>query len=177
MGSMIREPLPLTEAELKGPITKATYFRRALHFHRTVLGGRDSPVIRLGSDEFDTWHEYFERHLGWVPVVFQMMVDRKDAAPLGFGVPTQWPQSFDPTFVEDPHWVPPQATRRQPTSRKYHDTLEELRARHGSTWGIQQMDRRRPAHRDYKPLTDDDLRRIYGKRHDEPDKSDEPIPF
>ena len=53
-------------------------------------------------------------------------------------------------------------------ARVRRPTMDEMKARYGNNWGITQPKQR--AAKPYVPLSDDDLRRIYGKRHDEPEK-------
>lgn len=154
---------PLTDAELKAPITKANFYRRAEHFIRTTFPGAPLPTISPGSQEWDEWREYFERHLGWVPVAMRKIIDRAPDAPLVMTVPTQFPQQFDMTFRADPQWKPPPIVQISP--RSLHERLEELHRRYGPQWGIKDMGalRRRPQ-QPWQSPSDDELRARYAPR-------------
>lgn len=159
---MARQPkdLPLTNAEIEAPITAKNFYRRGLHFIRITKPGMDLTTIRPGSEHWNLWREYFERHLQWVPQVMRRLIDRAANAPLWMTVPCDYPEQFDATFRHDPKWrpsVPPYTM----SEREFHDTMQGLISRYGKTWGIKDMAaaiRRRPA---YVSLTDDDLRKAY----------------
>lgn len=155
---------PLTEAELKAPITQANFFRRAEYFIRTTLAGQPLPTIAPGSQEWNEWREYFQRHLGWTPVIMRKIIDRAPDAPLAMTVPTQFPQHFDLTFRATA-WQPAVAQHILP--KHLHERLEELHQRFGPSWGIKDMGGRKQAPRPWRSPTDDELRALYGPRHDE----------
>jgi hypothetical protein len=99
---------PLTEMELTEPITSKNFFRRALHFIETTRGKSPKlPVIRPGTEAWDVWREYFERHLHWTPFVMRKLIDDVPDKPVeGMTVPTDFPQTFDASFREMDGWKP-----------------------------------------------------------------------
>lgn len=126
----------LTKVELEGPITSKTFFRRAQLFIEKNLKGQSLPVIRSGTDGWNAWREYFERHLHWTPVVMRKLIDNTPDKPLdGMTVPTLYPQHFDGSFRELDGWEPPLPKRM--TKRLSHETLAELRRRYGPAWGVE----------------------------------------
>jgi hypothetical protein len=169
----IAKTAPLTEAELKAKITPETFFRRAEHFIRANLAGKELPTIRPGSEEWELWRQYFERHLGWVPLVMRKMLDRTPDASLAMTVPTQWPQVFDRDFIELAGWKP--VPIRAVPPRHLHERLEELHQRFGPSWGIKQMPRAAGRSRAQVP-TDDELRELYRRREPAPEVL-EGVPF
>jgi hypothetical protein len=59
---------------------------------------------------WDEWRDYFEHHLDWVPFVMQQIIDDAPDKPAFMTVPTDFPQTFDPTYrprEEDPFWPTP----------------------------------------------------------------------
>jgi hypothetical protein len=66
--------------------------------------------------------------------------------------------------VENKAWRAPAPKQ---LSKLSHQTIEELRVRFGPNWGIKTIAHEKKKAREYKPLTDDDLRKLYGPRHDE----------
>jgi hypothetical protein len=50
-------------------------------------------VIRLGTDEFNAWADYFDRIVGRRPATMKMALN--SPAHVGITMPTQWPQWFD----------------------------------------------------------------------------------
>lgn len=101
----------LTAAEATGPITKATFWRRAVLFLR-VNSIESPPVVKVGTPEFAAWHQYFVRRLGGVPWVFKAAIEgqREEVT-----LPTVQPAWFDLGYVEDPAWVAPKARNRYPS--------------------------------------------------------------
>jgi len=104
-------------------------------------------------------------------------------------LPAEWPEWVDTDYIA-PAVIPP---RPQPqAARHLHETLAELHARHGPTWGIRQMTDARPRTALPKPPTDEELRARYpaslggGTAHAKKDReavpqppgpSDEPLAF
>lgn len=151
----------MTETELKETITKANFYRRAEHFI-AGLRGQQLPTISPGTEAWDVWREYFERHLRWIPVVMRKMIDRAPDAPLAMTVPTEFPQHFDGSFGESASWKPPQIEQISP--RSLHERLEELHRRYGPQWGIKDMGALKRKPRPWQPSTDEELRALYAKR-------------
>lgn len=162
--------LPLTDDELAAPITKANFARRADRYIRVGYRKGQAPTIAYKplnpSEEWQQWRQYFERHLQWLPLVMQRMLDRSPSAPAAMTVPAQFPWQFDPSFHPLKAWAPPPT----PTTpeRSLRDRLDELQRRYGPNWGIKDMPKARHRLRTWTPPanldapTDDDLRRLYG---------------
>lgn len=108
------------------------------------------------------WREYFERHLGWVPVVMRKMLERAPDAPLAMTVPTEFPQHFDGSFVERADWKPVAVAPISP--RSLHERLEELHRRYGPAWGINDMGALKRKPQPWRSPTDDELRARYRKQ-------------
>jgi hypothetical protein len=126
-----------------------------------AMGVKSFPVIRPGSAQFDAWRQYFELHLRWTPVVMRKLIDNAPDKPKdGMTVPTEYPDFFDRSFVEDKAWRPsvPKQLRRLS-----HETIEELHARFGPNWGLKIVAQQQQKKREYKPFTDDELRNLYRK--------------
>lgn len=143
----------MTAAQRSLPITPDNYHERAHDFAVTIGENRCTQVIAPGSDEWLVWHQYFDRHLGWMPAAMRMMIDGSPEAPREFTVPSQFPQAFDTSFAEDPAWKP--IPQRKPLARQHHDSSDELRERFGADWGIKRAPMREA--RPYHPPTDEEL--------------------
>jgi hypothetical protein len=156
----------LTDAELKQPITSKNFFRRAEHFIQVYCAGQRLPVISPGSPTWLSWREYFDRHLGWMPLMMQKIIDDAPDKPAGFTVPAMDPQTFDGSFREREGWKPPAPQLVMP--RQHRETLEEIKRRFGPNYGIKDLAKAIEKKRPYQSLTDDELRRLY-PRHDETD--------
>lgn len=169
---------PLTDAELRAPVSKANFFRRGEHFIALTRNIGDVPTITFNplnpSKEWQEWREYFERHLQWVPQVMRNMIDQAPGASLAMTVPSQWPSQFDTAFLSNKNWkpVPP----RLVTPREHRETISELQQRFGIDWGIKRMPGPLRPKKAWTPPTNDELRAKYGRRHDDPPE-DKPIEF
>lgn len=88
-----------------GPITIRNYRYRAEAHCKSKTAERSGahPTILLGTDEFRLWRQYFERHLGGLPLVMQRMLENPDDK-RSMTVPEPLPQWFDPSFEPDPRW-------------------------------------------------------------------------
>lgn len=158
---------------MKAPIrTAMTFFRRAKAFIEKNNIGANLPTIKYDPDnpspEWLEWCEYFELHVGEVPVVMREMMEQVPSwnKEKEMTVPTQFPVLFDSSFRKSKEWKPP--ARNQVIPRQMREKLEELKARYGPNWGIKDMGpRRKPPTKSWEPPTDDELRARYGKRHDE----------
>lgn len=163
--------LPLTDAELRAPITKSNFFRRGLHYIKIAYPtGTEVPTIAYDplnpSQAWREWREYFERFLHWVPLAMRKMLDRSPDAPLAMTVPTQRPEQFDQRFWPDQNWRP--ASPRLVTPKEHRQTLAQLQQMHGPGWGITGAGARsKPPTKAWVPPSDDELRAKYGPRHDE----------
>jgi hypothetical protein len=101
--------------------------------------GVEWPTIRPGSESWSEWREYFTRHLGWMPSQMACVIadHERSAAPTKvMTVPAVWPVHLDPTFQPDPHWTEPPLKHRNGNGKSTHETLDQLKARLGPTWGI-----------------------------------------
>jgi hypothetical protein len=159
---------------MKAPIrTAMLFFRRSKVFVQRTNPSGKLPTIKFDrlnpSQEWQEWREYFARHVGQVPVVMQKMIDNAPDRSEEMTVPAKFPQHFDETFKPDPQWKP--APPRLVTAKEHRATLKQMQTRYGPNYGITQTPRGRPPVKPWKPPTDDDLRRQYGRRHDEPDPS------
>jgi hypothetical protein len=120
------------------------------------------PVIRPGTEAWDSWREYFERHLGWMPIVMRKIIDDTPDKPTeGVTVPTDFPQSFDASFREHDGWKPPMP--KQLSLRLSHETIQELRERYGPNWGLKLMQHQSVARQVAKPYSNEELRALYRK--------------
>lgn len=90
-----------------GPITLRNYsYRAEVHCKtKTVERQGAHPTIQLGTDEFKLWRQYFEVHLGGLPMAMQRMLQNPDDQ-RHMSVPEPLPQWFDTSFVPNPHWQP-----------------------------------------------------------------------
>lgn len=131
-----QRPLPkVSEEDAKLPVTKDNYFARAAHF--SAEKKIPPAVIIVGTEQWRAWHQYFEQHLGWVPMAMRRILVQAVDAPRSFTVPWEWPEGFDASFRTDPSWKP--AAEWKPAPKHAHATGDELRARHGPTWGLKNM--------------------------------------
>jgi hypothetical protein len=147
--------ITLTPEELSSPVTRQSFWRKALYFVQETLGNPGIlPTIRPGTDEWDAWRQYFERHLGFTPTAMQLVIDGQAEA---MTVPVGFPQMFDSTFAESASWGPRPVPK--PLPRHMRDSLEQLLRRHGANWGIRQA--AIPKSKKHQPLSDDDLRAMY----------------
>lgn len=101
----------LTPEELAGPVTKETYWLRALHFVRSNNIERP-PFITLKHPAFRSWQQYFQRHLGWTPWILKALLTEQRSE---MTVPCEIPSWFDPSFIEDANWRPIKPYKPQPT--------------------------------------------------------------
>jgi hypothetical protein len=164
----------LTEAEKEAPIKNLKlFYKRVKAFMETNnLRGSAWPTISFDwgtppSEQWLEWLEYFERHVEQVPVTMREMLDGQRPKNYEFTVPTEFPVLFDSTFRPNPDWKAPKPPTM--TSREMHEKLAQLKARYGPNWGIKDMNKLGPRSKPFKAPTDDELRAIYGKRHDEPE--------
>lgn len=104
---MVKQEPELTQAEATGPITKATFWRRASLYVRT--NQIDPVVVTAGTPECEAWHQYFVRRLGWVPWAMRAVIDGDREA---LTLPTAQPTWFDLSFSEDPEWREPPVRKR-----------------------------------------------------------------
>jgi hypothetical protein len=126
------------------------------------LGIEKFPVIKPGTEAFNIWRQYFEQHLRWTPIVMRKLIDGTPDKPKdGMTVPTEFPQFFDGSFVENKAWQPPPPKQ---LSKLTHQTMEELQARYGPSWGIKVIQQEGYKRKTYKPFTDDELKSLYRKR-------------
>lgn len=90
-----------------GPITLRNYSFRAEAHCKTKTAERQGahPTIQLGADEFRLWRQYFEEHLGGLPMAMHRMLQNPDDQ-RQMSVPEPLPQWFDPSFTPDPRWQP-----------------------------------------------------------------------
>ena len=114
----------LTAEELAQPISAANFWRRVEHFVKHVMGSPDElPVIRPGTEDWNAWQEYFERHLRWLPAIMRQVLAEQAEA---MTVPTPRPDQFDLAFVAEPGYrvrVVWWKTRRTDTVSYTHLTL------------------------------------------------------
>jgi hypothetical protein len=89
-----------------GPIDQANYgYRAELHcLEKSAQRKGAHPTIKIDTDDFPVWRQYFEAHLGFVPVVMQAMLLNPTDKTREMTVPEQLPQWFDPSFQADPRW-------------------------------------------------------------------------
>jgi len=90
-----------------GQITLRNYSYRAEAHCKAKTAERQGahPTIKLGTDEFRLWRQYFEEHLGGLPMAMQRMLENPDDQ-RQMTVPEPLPQWFDPSFAPDPRWQP-----------------------------------------------------------------------
>lgn len=89
-----------------GPITLRNYgYRVELHCQAKAAERNGThPTIKIGTDEFRLWRQYFECHLGGLPVVMERMLQNPNDDRREMTVPEIPPQWFDPSFIPDPGW-------------------------------------------------------------------------
>lgn len=148
------------------------FFRRAKHFSKINNPGGTWPTIAPPSIEWIEWREYFERHVGQVPLVMRKMLDRSADAPAIMTVPTQFPVQFDHTFRPIPGWKSEPA--RQVCAKELRESLDELERRYGPAWGFKTLSQAIAKHAaPYRPLTDDELRALYPRKpKDKPEEAE-----
>lgn len=134
-----------------------------MHFIDHKLGQPEAlPTIRPNTEQWDVWREYFERFLGFLPETMRLVLDKPEHPEgSGFTVPCEFPQIFDGRFVEEPGWKP--APREKVRSNPYSG-IDDLRARYGPNWGLQEMKKSKGKKPPWKPLSDDELRAHYPRR-------------
>lgn len=111
----------------------ATFYRRAAAFIEQAKGSGGAPlaVVRPKTEEWNRWQAYFT-HLGWEPSAWTLA--RKGDLQ-SVTLPCQWPEWFDTEFaLAEPQLAPPSAPAVEP--RYMRETLEQLHARFGKTWGL-----------------------------------------
>ena len=84
--------------EIRNPVAKA-YFDQAMALVRRTKASDPNatfPSFKQGQPEFQAWVDFFDRHLGWRPVVLQMCLSDPNRT---MTFPTQWPQWFDASFA------------------------------------------------------------------------------
>lgn len=115
---------PLTAAELKGPVTRSNFRRRAHHHgvHVLNLASDEWPTIAPGTVEWEAWKAYFQRK-GWIPAqMARLEAAGTDDPPIQpMTVPTPYPDQFDPAGCE-----PESSCYGQVADRAYADHLGEL---------------------------------------------------
>lgn len=73
------------------------------------------PTLSRDTPEFMEWWEYYDRHLGKVPITFQMFIDGQSK---GYTVPEDRPEWFDPSFHPMPGWKPRERRPVRPPADK-----------------------------------------------------------
>lgn len=117
-----------------GPITLRNYSYRA-EAHCKAKGRGPYPTIKVGTDDFRLWRQYFERHLGGLPMAMQRMLENPDDE-RQMTVPEEFPQWFDTGFEPDPRWRETEFFVTAPPGRKWPpippgQSFREMVAKHG----------------------------------------------
>lgn len=158
-----------------GPITLRNYGYRAEVHCKSKSQERNGahPTIKIGTDDFRAWRQYFERHLGGLPVVMERMLQNPNDDRREMTVPELVPQWFDPSFVPDQKWrereyiqlgARPVAREPIPSGRDYVSMV----AKHGIPRAPNEPGPDgRPMPPPYRgppfvPYTDEQLRKLYG---------------
>jgi hypothetical protein len=126
-------------AEIGDRVTRENFAEVAHKFLKATKAQREGklPVITLKSPNFTVWREYFQRHLGFTPLILKwLLIEEREE----MTVVTEWPHQFDPEFVSDPNWRVPVSTI---PLRHERETGAQLRARYGENWGIRNPDKKR----------------------------------
>lgn len=100
---------------------------------RSAERGGMHPVIRKGDPEFMLWWEYFARHVGKIPWVFQLTID--DPSRRSYTVPELDPSWFDHSFRPMKGWMPPrecwQDSKSQAEREEHVANIKRQLSEHG----------------------------------------------
>lgn len=108
------------------PITKETYNKRGLAFIAALPPEERQklPVITPSSPNFNEWRQYFQRHLGYTPLVLREILNGRRQE---MTVPAMWPNWFDSSFVVDKTWQP--SNEYAVTPRHLRPSADEIEQR------------------------------------------------